>query len=111
VRKPDMRSLKLWILGLLLPRRMRYFHVGKAGADRIEAGLATLIRTRRGRSSYLYLSGTIDQQWDEAVPETPFFWGRWFPGSDSIDSAPMQREIDELEAFIMIRRASGVKSL
>jgi hypothetical protein len=100
-----VRSLK-FILLALLPWRTRYFHVGRVGAERVEPGVATLIRKQGLSYSDLYLEGGGDRH-DEPVPETPFYWGRWLR-SNMVKGGgyPMIREIDAIEAFVLIRKAS-----
>lgn len=99
-----MRSLKLALVRLL-PWVTRYFVVSNVTTDRIEAGHATLIRKNGWRYSYLYLEGEMDGR-IERVPETSIFWGPWL-AINMRKHAPVAREIDELESFVMIRRATA----
>ena len=103
-----MGLVKLMFLRFL-PWITRYFHVGKVGADRLEPGIATMIRRRGWKYSYLYLDvGDGPASNYEPVPETPFFWGSWLSGNMVKGGKyPMKREIDELEAFVLIRRAAA----
>lgn len=91
-------------LAWLLPWITRYFIISKKPVDRIELGVATLIRKKWNLYSYLYQEGNLDQPC-EKVPETKFFWGPWI-GVNMRRGAPCVREIDELDAFVMIRRAA-----
>lgn len=104
-----MRFLRLLLARIL--GHVRYFHIGCHASGRIETGVATLIRKKGKLFSYLYLSGEQSPP-DEPVPETPFFWGRWLdvdmrPYPYLRDRGSQLREIDELEAFLLIRRASA----
>lgn len=104
-----MRCLELFIGRL---EGVRFFHVGEKGADRLEPGLATLVRKKGKRSQYLYLAGdTLGLSCDEeAVPDTAFFWGRSISWKvNDYSKAPMRREITEKEAFILIRRAAAAR--
>lgn len=95
-----MRTAAL-LLARIIPGATRYFLVGKEGVDHVEIGLATLIRKRGGKCSYLYLDGSLDGT-TEPVDGTPFFWGLWLK-VDMLRKVPMKRELDELEAFVMIQ--------
>lgn len=97
------RFAKLLVIRLM-PWVTRYFHVGDIGVDRLAIGRATLIRKRWRCYSYLYLAGDRDKM--EPVQDTPFFWSPWVKGSLRMVIAPMKREVDELEAFVLIRRAA-----
>lgn len=101
-----MRGIKLALIRIL-PWVTRYFVVGnKVPLDRIESGVATLVRKKGRLCSCLYLAGLpFLPAGDEPVPDTEFFWGRWLD-VDMTSTAPQVREVDELEAFMMIRRAS-----
>lgn len=101
-----MRCLDL-LLGRL--RGVQFFHVGEKGADRLEPGLATLVRKEGKRSRYLYLVSDPDLSF-EGIPETPFFWGisiSW--AVNDYSHAPMRREVTEMEAFLLIRRAAAAR--
>ncbi len=88
---------------------VQYFHVGKAGADRIAPGIATLIRWRWGKSSYLYLEGDpgyLGEGNYELVPDSKFWWGPWNKGwYADLKTYPMARKINALDAFKLIRKA------
>ena len=101
-----MRCLDL-LLGRL--QGVRFFHVGEKDADRLEPGLATLVRKTGKRSQYLYLVCEPDPSC-EPVEDTPFFWGRSIAWKDNdYRKAPMRREVTEMEAFLLIRRAAAAR--
>jgi hypothetical protein len=91
----------------VLPWVTRYFVISNVEVDKIELGLATLIRMRGWKCSYLYFSGTMEGN-IERIPETPFYWGSWV-SVDMRKSAYVVREIDEQDSFVMIRRACAAQ--
>lgn len=99
-----MRTLALALVRLV-PWLTRYFVVSNIPVDGIGPGLATLIRKKGGDYSYLYLRGPAGMG-DEPVPDTEFFWGPWHR-IDMLKGAGRVREVDELEAFVLIRRAGA----
>lgn len=103
-RDPERIRRSIELLTSTLSSGFRYFHVGEKGADRIEAGLATLIRKQGPAKWYLYLECEPDPGY-EPVPGTPFYWGLPTLWKDESHD-PMRREITEKEAFILIRRAA-----
>lgn len=103
-----MRDMKLALIRML-PWVTRYFVVSDAPVDRLEVGLATLIRKKGKLYSYLYLEGAAEHfhgPHDERVPDTDCFWGRWVD-FNMRKGKPEVREVDELEAFVMIRQAAS----
>jgi hypothetical protein len=92
------------VLMRILPWVTRYFVVSNVEVDTVKPGLATLIRKKGRLYSYLYMTGEMDGK-VERIPDTDYFWGPWL-SVDMRKSPPMAREIDELESFVMIRRAS-----
>jgi len=101
-----MRSLILMLMKYL-PGATRYFMVSNVHMAHIETGLSTLIRKRGGKYSYLYHRGEMEGE-IERIPESSFFWGPWKSGNMR-KHVPVVREVDELESFILIRRAIAGK--
>jgi hypothetical protein len=93
----------------IFPWITRYFIVSNVEVDHIQPGLATLIRKKWRLYSYLYMEGEMDAR-IERIPDTSFFWGPWLP-VNMREHAPVVREIDELESFVMIRKATASGAL
>lgn len=103
-----MRPILLMLVRFL-PWITRYFVVSNVEVDRIEPGLATLIRKKWWSCSYLYLHGAMEGEIGiERISDTPCFWGPWLP-INMTTSAPVVRQIDELESFVMIRRYAAAR--
>jgi hypothetical protein len=95
-------------LARILPGATRYFIVSRHEVDYIEPGIATLIRKKGRLYSYLYMDGEMDMLRCEGIHESSFFWGPWSDG-DMRKGSHVVQEIDELEAFILIRRAGEAR--
>jgi hypothetical protein len=104
-----------WMIFLWLLRHLEeftcisYFHVGQVGADCIAPGVATLIRKKWNKMSYLYLDGSgpgyLGAGRYELVPDSKFWWGPWMNGAYDLKHYPMFKKIDAVEAFKLIRKS------